>query len=219
MEKKILVFYKKSCYSKGGGGVVTLAEKIKQVREKKGMTQKEVASLMGISQQAYGQYESGGRVPKTETVTRIAEALGVDYYTLDSESFATDKLSPTFVLDKRMREFIERQMAAEKTITLQSAQEEWDKLVQKLMKVNHKISEAELRNAVPLYGEDDLRRFIEKVNWEAGEAIRAEEEKKLLEKFRRLNKTGKKVAVERVEELTQIPKYQCKDAAAELKMG
>ena len=128
-------------------------------------------------------------------------------------------LSPTFVLDKRMREFIERQMAAEKTITLQSAQEEWDKLVQKLMKVNHKISEAELRNAVPLYGEDDLRRFIEKVNWEAGEAIRAEEEKKLLEKFRRLNKTGKKVAVERVEELTQIPKYQCKDAAAELKMG
>ena len=75
-----------------------------------------------------------------------------------------------------MREFIERQMAAEKTITLQSAQEEWDKLVQKLMKVNHKISEAELRNAVPLYGEDDLRRFIEKVNWEAGEDIRAEEE-------------------------------------------
>ena len=136
---------------------MTLAEKIKQIREKKGMTQKEVASLMGISQQAYGQYESGGRVPK--------------------------------------------------------------KLVQKLMKVNHKISEAELRNAVPLYGEDDLRRFIEKVNWEAGEAIRAEEEKKLLEKFRRLNKTGKKVAVERVEELTQIPKYQCKDAAAELKMG
>ena len=107
---------------------MTLAEKIKQIREKKGMTQKEVASLMGISQQAYGQYESGGRVPKTETVTRIAEALGVDYYTLDSESFATDKLSPTFVLDKRMREFIERQMAAEKTITLQSAQEEWDKL-------------------------------------------------------------------------------------------
>ena len=159
LEKKILVFYKKSCYSKGGGGVVTLAEKIKQIREKKGMTQKEVASLMGISQQAYGQYESGGRVPKTETVTRIAEALGVDYYTLDSESFATDKLSPTFVLDKRMREFIERQMAAEKTITLQSAQEEWEKLVPKLMKVNHKISEAELRNAVPLYGEDDLRRF------------------------------------------------------------
>lgn len=56
---------------------MTLAEKIKRIREKKGMTQKEVASLMGISQQAYGQYESGGRVPKLETVTRIAEALGV----------------------------------------------------------------------------------------------------------------------------------------------
>lgn len=56
---------------------MTLAEKIKLARTKSGMTQKEVASRMEISQQAYGQYESGKREPKPETVARIANALGV----------------------------------------------------------------------------------------------------------------------------------------------
>lgn len=198
---------------------MTVGEKIRSSRIDAGLTQKELGDKMGVDSATVGKYERGILNPKKETIQKFATALGVDYYTLDSESFATDKLSPIFILDKRMREFLERQMAIGATITLQSAQEEWDKLIQELMKVKCEISEAELRNAVPLYSEDDLRQLIEKINWEAGEAARAEEEKKLLEKFRRLNKTGKKVAVERVEELTQIPKYQCKNAAVELKMG
>ncbi len=204
---------------KKGSVCVTVGEKIRSSRIDAGLTQKELGDKMGVDSATVGKYERGILNPKKETIQKFATALGVDYYTLDSESFATDKLSPIFILDKRMREFLERQMAIGATITLQSAQEEWDKLIQELMKVKCEISEAELRNAVPLYSEDDLRQLIEKINWEAGEAARAEEEKKLLEKFRRLNKTGKKVAVERVEELTQIPKYQCKNAAVELKMG
>lgn len=61
---------------------MTLAERIKQIRDQKKMTQKEVASLMGISQQAYGQYESGTREPKKETIYRIADALGVSQFEL-----------------------------------------------------------------------------------------------------------------------------------------
>lgn len=55
---------------------MNLAQKIKQAREKAGKTQAEVAGLMEISQQAYSQYESGRRVPKPETISRIAYALG-----------------------------------------------------------------------------------------------------------------------------------------------
>lgn len=62
---------------------MTLAEKIRQVREEKHLTQKAVAASMGISQQAYGQYESGGRLPKPETLGRIAAALGCDVADLD----------------------------------------------------------------------------------------------------------------------------------------
>lgn len=64
---------------------MTLAEKIKQIREQKKMTQKEVASLMGISQQAYYQYESGTREPKKETIYRIADALGVSVSALSAD--------------------------------------------------------------------------------------------------------------------------------------
>ena len=65
-----------------GGGFVTLADRIKQIREKKGLRQKDVASSMGISQQAYSQYESGTREPKKETINRIARALGVSQFEL-----------------------------------------------------------------------------------------------------------------------------------------
>lgn len=192
---------------------------IKKARTDVGITQAELARRLGITPQTVSQYERGCINPKKETIQKFATALGVDYYTLDSKSFVTDKLSPTLALYKKMIAFIEHQIASGTTITLQSAQEERDKLIPELIKVNREISEAELRNAVPLYSEDDLQRLIERVNWESDEAARAEEEKRLLEKFRRLNKTGKKVAVERVEELSQIPQYQCKDAAIELKMG
>lgn len=192
---------------------------IREQRKRQGLTLNELGAKMGISGSLVGQYERGVVNPKKETIQKFAAALGVDYYTLDSKSFVTDKLSPTLALYKKMIAFIEHQIASGTTITLQSAQEERDKLIPELIKVNREISEAELRNAVPLYSEDDLQRLIERVNWESDEAARAEEEKRLLEKFRRLNKTGKKVAVERVEELSQIPQYQCKDAAIELKMG
>lgn len=61
---------------------MTLAERIKQIRENKGMTQKQAAALMGISQQAYSQYESGTREPKPETLGRIATALNVSKFEL-----------------------------------------------------------------------------------------------------------------------------------------
>lgn len=56
---------------------MTLSEQIKASREEKGMTQKEVADAMGISQQAYSQYESGKRNPKPETIIKIANALSL----------------------------------------------------------------------------------------------------------------------------------------------
>ena len=203
---------------KKGSVCVTVGEKIRSSRIDAGLTQKELGDKMGVDSATVGKYERGILNPKKETIQKFAKALGVDYYTLDSESFTADKLSPTSALYKRMIGFIERQIALG-TITLQDVQEDPDKAIQKQLKANREISEAELRNAVPLYSEEDLQRLIEKINWKSDEAARAEEEKRLLEKFRCLNKAGKKVAVERVEELTQIPKYQCKDAAVELKMG
>lgn len=67
---------------------MTLAECIKRTREDRGLTQKQVASIMGISQQAYSQYESGKREPKPKTIIKIANALDVSPYLLNPEDYA-----------------------------------------------------------------------------------------------------------------------------------
>ena len=140
---------------------MTLAEKLKQLREQRGMTQKQVAALMGISQQAYGQYESGMRLPKPETLGRIAAALDS---TLEEITQCTD-LAAYGVGDKSasyMKDFISGAVA------------QWsseDAVLKKYDSINPKFS-----------------------------ALSAA--------FDALNDNGQSVAVERVQELAQIPAYQ-----------
>lgn len=56
---------------------MTLGESIKNQRIKKGMTQKQLGEAMGVGVQMISAYESGRRRPKTETLARFADALGV----------------------------------------------------------------------------------------------------------------------------------------------
>ena len=51
---------------------------IKIARKKSNLTQKNVSQRLGISQGAYAQYEQGTRIPKPETLQRIADAIGCD---------------------------------------------------------------------------------------------------------------------------------------------
>lgn len=54
-----------------------VGEKIKKARLEKGLTQKEIAQKIGISQPTYTQWENGTRNPKRETLIKIATALDV----------------------------------------------------------------------------------------------------------------------------------------------
>lgn len=55
----------------------TIGQKIKRMRLEKGLTQKDLAALLGTSQQNLAQYEKDKRRPKIETVRKIAKALDV----------------------------------------------------------------------------------------------------------------------------------------------
>lgn len=61
------------------------SEKIKQARINAGLTQKELAKRLGTSQQNLAQYESGKRVPKIQTLQKIANALNVPVMELRSD--------------------------------------------------------------------------------------------------------------------------------------
>ena len=51
-------------------------EKIKKIRQYRGLTQRDVAQKMGVSVQSYSQYETGKRNPTRKTLDKIAAAIG-----------------------------------------------------------------------------------------------------------------------------------------------
>lgn len=64
-------------------------ETLQRVRKSKGMTQKDAAEKMGISQPTYAQLEMGRASPTIDTIERAAKALGVDaLYLLSSPKVA-----------------------------------------------------------------------------------------------------------------------------------
>lgn len=58
-----------------------LSSKLKQLREEKGMTQKELSEVLNISTSAYGYYEQGKSFPNLETILLLSEYynVSIDY--------------------------------------------------------------------------------------------------------------------------------------------
>lgn len=58
-----------------------LSNKLKKLREEKGITQKELSELLNISTSAYGYYEQGKSFPNLETILLLSEYynVSIDY--------------------------------------------------------------------------------------------------------------------------------------------
>ena len=56
---------------------MTVGENIKRIRKERGLTQKELGGLLDMTQSAIGQFENDKTSPKTDTIEKIASALGV----------------------------------------------------------------------------------------------------------------------------------------------
>lgn len=52
-------------------------ENLQKARERKNMTQKEVAEQIGVAKSTYSLYESGNREPNVQTIKKIADLLDV----------------------------------------------------------------------------------------------------------------------------------------------
>lgn len=55
-----------------------LGEQVRQLRTARGISQAELARLLGTSQPAIARLEAGGVQPKFDTLERIGRALGVE---------------------------------------------------------------------------------------------------------------------------------------------
>ena len=154
-------------YTVYGGGILTTGERIKQARKQAGMTQKELAKKLGISYVGVSQWENNLRNPKQETIQRIADAIGCDFYWL----LWGEKLStPQRISTNVMRMFCSDDPHVKKAAELAA-----------------------------YYTETDYKK--------KGYSFTQIEER-LIFIFSQLNLAGQQKALERVEELTEIPKYQ-----------
>lgn len=52
-------------------------ENLKDARERKGLSQKDVAESIGVAKSTYSLYESGNREPNVQTIKKIADILNV----------------------------------------------------------------------------------------------------------------------------------------------
>ena len=76
---------------------------IRNIREKKNISQKQLAEIIGSSQPTVAAYEAGQKTPKLETLTRIADALEVNVLAL----LPSDITHGSIVPSERERELLE----------------------------------------------------------------------------------------------------------------
>ena len=72
----------------------TLAWRIKDLRKHKGLTQKQLASELGISYNSVIDYENGRREPNAKALVRLEQFFGVSGEYLRGECVKVKKYSP-----------------------------------------------------------------------------------------------------------------------------
>lgn len=79
----------------------TMGEIISTLRKEKGMTQKEIADMLNITDKAVSKWERDLAFPDTQTIPKLAEILGVSV-----EELLNAKAAPT-ATDKRAGEMVD----------------------------------------------------------------------------------------------------------------
>lgn len=178
-----------------------IAQRIRNARTKRGLTQADLAKALGLTPQAISNYESGKRDLKQSVLVDIAHALDTDVFELmgyDPSGMVTEgdkrHLEEDFLRSCPDFECLEDDSSSHSVDIFQIQYE----LVKKLGISVEAAEQAEkiVRAAyTPFFRtptEQAMHPFLED-----------------------LNETGKKVAIERIAELAEIPKYVKQSAEEE----
>ena len=83
-----------------------LGNRIMLLRKEKGLTQDEIAKLIGISRPVYTQMEKGNRIPSFLEMGEICQVLGVSMDKINAKDFSTDKIDDTSEIANEVEERI-----------------------------------------------------------------------------------------------------------------
>lgn len=85
--------------------MVGLNDKLRKLRKKNKLSQKDVATFLGISESAYGYYEQGRNEPSLQTIKKLAKKFDVSIAYLLGE-IEDDATCRDMVHDPKANEFI-----------------------------------------------------------------------------------------------------------------
>lgn len=85
--------------------IIQIGTQIKQKRIEKGLSQKEMASYLGIPVSTYSNYENNYREPKAEIIKKIADKLEISVKELLNNEDASRKFIKNYVLGEFENEF------------------------------------------------------------------------------------------------------------------
>lgn len=170
---------------------VTMGERIKAARKRAGLTQEQLAKKCEIATITIGQYERNKREPNIDTIFNLSEKLGVSVSYLLGVVDLDGFISPDGFADPEDYEFI-RMLgfdSPEKLATLvpgarQSTLEHRREIEKMMGKEDGYLDKMSLRREWPI------------------------NQQRLVNAFDLLNDAGQQKAIERVDELTEIPKYK-----------
>lgn len=201
---------------------MTIGNRMRQARRSKGLTQEQLGKLCGMADSAVRRYESNKGNPTIATLNRIAEALEVSpQYLLSGSKHGSVSVYANGICAYRassaeeLNSMISDRDPGSYKIVFQApgivitvdndscaTQEQIDAVISIC---NNAASSANTVRAVELFG--NIGGTAE--NIVAGMPL-DKPSFALLTAFSQLNEEGQAKAVERVEELTEIPKYQKK---------
>lgn len=157
--------------------------KIKEIRQQKGLTQKQLGDICGMADSAIRRYENGKANPKIETLQKIADALETPLI-----FFVEDDLfdAATWIDDSAEQDLIDKKFNEIMNNTTISIDE-------KKKRTKELLTQLEIMENYHL---DNANRAIEYM---------------INKLIKQLNHTGKEKALEHVEMLSKIPEYQRKN--------
>ena len=191
-----------------------IGKRIKARRMELKMTQKELAEACGIADSAVRKYESEKIKPKYEIANRLATALGMDIAEMFGFPEAQNKLYSEVALveDTLPHSRVDRKDEE----TIRKCSNELRELIPMLTSTKGE----ELANAIVQINEkrELLRQLYISVTGEEEDKMyaRAEILKSL---FYQLNESGQRAAIERIEELAEIPRYQAQQIVESAKLS
>ena len=183
--------------------------RVKALRIKNGLSQEELASKVNIPVSLYSEYENGASNIEESILVNIFEALNEvpDGFAMENGKIGIRLVGGNIHSQRENLKISIKQLSKETGIpvdVLESFEEETLYPSQQDLEIIAVIlkTSADALLGVPGFILPDERTTIFTIDSKTDKY-----ERNLLEEFRKLNEVGKKVAIERIHELSEVPKY------------